>query len=356
MVGIIIIGQMELSPFSKKYIQVLEEKNIPYEAVHWNRSGVKSQYDEIYHTYTEQVLRYGSILSKLLPFLRFRRFAKTIIKEKNYDKLIILTTQTAIILFDVLLSRKYKNKYFFDYRDTSYEYIGFYRRFINKIIMNSYATCISSSGFKKYLTDKKELIIAHNFQDAYYEDRLIHYAGRNNPDKIIIGYIGYLREYEYLVKLIDVFGMDSRFEFHIHGSGDCVDRLKDYAEKYDNVIIYGAYNENDKMRIVDSFDMICYNYPVSFVNYPAVANKFYDGMIRKKPMFANADTFSGEMIEKYGLGISLAQNETEITDKIFEYFNSFDKNEFEENCEKFLHSVLRDDERYISAITDFLDR
>ena len=354
MIGIIIVGEIELSPFSKKYITAMEERNIPYEIIHWNRSGKKSADDEKHRTYFEQVDRYGSLLKKVKPFLNFRRFAKKLIKTQKYEKLIVLTTQTAIILFDVVLSRKYKNKFFFDYRDTSYEYIGFYRSFINKIIKNSYATCISSPGFKKYLTDKKELVIAHNFQDRYYENRVREYT-KSDSGKIVIGYIGYLREFDYLKKFVDIFGKDERFVFKIHGSGDCVEELKEYSSKYNNVTVFGAYKEDEKMDIVDSFDMICYNYPYSFVNYPAIANKFYDGMIRKKPMFGNSRTFSGELIEKYGLGISIDEEEGDIAGKIFEYFENFNAEKFAENCENFLKTVFEDDKKYIKKINEFLD-
>ena len=125
MIGIIIVGEIDLSPFSKKYISEMEARNIPYEIIHWNRSGNYREYDKKHLTYFEQVDRYGSLIKKVRPFYNFRKFAKRLIKEHKYEKLVILTTQTAIILFDVVLSRKYRNRFFFDYRDTSYEYIGF---------------------------------------------------------------------------------------------------------------------------------------------------------------------------------------------------------------------------------------
>ncbi len=355
MVGIIIAVPVALSPFTKKYIEAIKKKNIPYEIVEWNRYGACGEENEKYRTYSENTGRYSGLLSKVMPFMNFRRFVKKTIKEQKYDKLIVLTTQTAVVLFDVLLGKKYKNKYFFDYRDTSYEYITLYRLFVNRVILNSYTTCISSYGFKKYLTDKKELIVSHNFQKEYYGSRKIHCSGRVNAEKLVIGYIGYLREYEYLKNFVDSFGKDKRFEFHIHGSGDCEQRLREYAKKYDNVKVYGGYKEYEKMDIVDSFDMICYNYPYSFVNYPAMANKFYDGMIRKKPMFGNSNTFSGELIEKYGLGISLPEDEKKITDKIYEYLMSFDKEQFEKSCEDFLLRVIREEEAYIAKIDEFLD-
>ena len=354
MVGLIIAAPVARSPFIKKYVDCLEEERIPYEVVEWVRKESGRSAGENTHTFFERTEQYSGLLAKVQPFLHFRRYAKRIIQEKKYDKLVVLTTQSAVVLFDVLLKKKYKNKYFFDYRDTSYEYIRPYKRLIDRIIRNSYATCISSDGFRKYLTDKKELILSHNFQDKYYDGRVLHCAPRHEEGKIVMGYVGYLREYEYLTKVVDVFGNDPRFTFRLYGGGDCEEKLRDYASRYANVEVLGAYKEEDKMAIVDSFDMICYNYPTSFVNYPAVANKFYDGMIRKKPMFSNLDTFSGEQVAKHGLGIGLHENETGIADKIYEYYETFDRAAFEKNCEDYLAKVMQDERRYVEAIRGFL--
>ena len=352
MIGIIYAGQIELSPFVKKYTEAMQSENVPFEIVHWNRSGAGMPDDLKNHTFSEKVERYGRLTGKIIPFFRFRNFAKRIIKEKNYEKIIVLTTQTAVMLPDVILGR-YRGRYFFDYRDTSYEYIKPYKYFVDKIIKNSFCTAISSPGFKDYLTDKKELVVAHNFQYGCYENRAPKCEKRVGG-KIIMGYIGYLREYEYLVYLAEKFGSDERFEFHIHGSGDCLEKLRDFAERFDNVRVFGAYNEKDKMDIVDSFDMICYNYPASFVNYPAVANKFYDGMIRKKPMFGNLKTYSGKLIDENGLGISLDENEENITEKIYGYYASFDEKLFSENCERVLKKVIDEDFYYKEKIKEFL--
>ena len=355
MVGIIIVGDIELSPFSKKYTKEMEAKNIPYEIIHWNRSGKENPEDNSRLTHFEQVNRFGSLISKARPFFNFRSFAKKAIKEKKYDKLIILTTQTAVILADVVLSRKYKNKYFFDYRDPSYEYIRLYRMLINKIIINSYATSVSSPGFLKYLTDKKELIMSHNFQDKFYDERLFKCSPRKEEGKVIVGCIGYLRQLEFLEKLSDIFGKDERFEFHIYGSGDCEDELREYAKQYENVHVFGGYLEKDKMEIVDSFDMICYYFLDNFVNTPGIANRFYDGVIRKKPLFGSSRIYAGELIEKKGLGISLDEDDPGLTDKLFDYYENFDREQFEKNCEDYLETVMEDEKRFTDAIKEFLD-
>lgn len=347
MVGIVCVGQIELSPFVKKYITVLEKKGEEYHIIHWDRSGVARNDGENMYTYTETLDRYAPKFKKLMPFVRFSRFVKKVIRDNKYDKLVILTTQTALLMLGTLI--KYKNRYFFDYRDTSYEYIKPYGYIVNKIADYSLGMCVSSPGFKKYIKSNKAPVVSHNFQDKSYITRKLK-CDKKNEGRIVMGYIGVLREYEYLKKLIGIFGNDSRFEFRIHGGGDDVERLREFASSYDNVYVAGAYREEEKANILTSFDLICYNYPYSFVNYPALANKFYDGMIMKKPMFANIRTFSGQLIDKNGLGISLDENDEKIADKIYEYYIGFDTEEFESNCEKFLLSVMEDEKEYIKEI------
>ncbi len=352
MVGIISIGQIELCPFVKKYVSALEKENVPYEIVHWNRSAEKGENDDKNVTFSAPLSRYTSLFSKFIPFLKFRSFAKRTIKRKKYDKLIILTTQTAI-LFPFFLKRRYKGKYVFDYRDASYEYIKPYGAIVRMIAKNAFFTCVSSPKFASVIKSKRELFISHNFSDENYKNRVLS-CKKNASGKIVMGYVGYLREYEYLTQLCSLFGNDERFAFEIYGSGDCVEKLKNFCERFENVTVYGAYDEKDKMKIVDSFDMICYNYPKSFVNTPALANKFYDGLTRKKPMFANEETFSGELIKSRGLGISLAQDDKSAADKIYGYYENFNPEEFSHNCESFLDEVIKQDALYVSQIEKFI--
>ena len=348
MIGIVCAAQMELSPFIKKYTKIFDEMNVPYEIIHWDRSGEKIERAENVHTFTDPLFRYASKFKKLMPFLRFSKFASKIIKQKKYDKLVVLTTQTAVLIPNILL-RRYKKRYFFDYRDTSYENKALYRKFVTKIADNSMGMCFSSPGFREYVKTKAPSVISHNFQDKHLEGRSLECV-KSTDGKIRMGYIGVLREYEYLANLVEKFGKDSRFEFLIHGGGDDLDKLRTLSENYDNIKVFGAYKEEEKTDILKSFDMICYNYPTSFVNYPALANKFYDGMIAKKPMFANSATFSGTMVRDNGLGVSIDEKEENITDLIYDYYQGLDEKTFSENCEKFLVKVQEDEKEYCDII------
>lgn len=352
MIGIILLDAAELTPYLKKYTDVFHANGIKYDLIHWKRENETEYIGDNIFTYTGEFNRYSGMLSKIKPFLGFRRFALKVIKQKKYDKLIILTTQTAFVLGPELIG-KYKGKFLFDYRDTSYENLKPYSMYINKIIECSKFTCISSPGFKEYLTPKKDYVTVHNFTNDFLMSRRNEIHKKNPDEKIIIGYIGLLREIEYHKKLIDLFGNDSRFEFRIHGGGEGLDELREYCSKYDNAKVYGVYKETDKMKIMQDFDIICYNYPYSFVNYPALANKFYDGLVLKIPMFANAATFSGQLIAKNKLGISLDENCTDAADKIYEYYRSFDEKEFIDSCNIYLDRVIDEDKHFYEIIKDF---
>ena len=153
-----------------------------------------------------------------------------------------------------------------------------------------------------------------------------------------------------------MFGRDSRFDFRVYGGGDNIDRFREYAEKYSNVTFCGGYDEKDKDSIIETFDIMCYNYTYSFVNYPAVANKFYDGLIHKKPMYANSDTFSGKLVRENGLGISIGENDGQAAEKIYQYYKTFDTEAFNAQCEKMLEDIIKDDDRFSEAVRDALKR
>lgn len=352
MIGLIYAGDIALCPFIKKYIKVLDEHNIDYEIIHWDRLGNTQAEREGVFTYSESVDRYAPRIKKLMPFYRFSRFATKTIKKRKYDKLVVLTTQTALYILPTLLL-KYRKKFFFDYRDTSYEFLKPYCALVNKIANLASGVCISSPGFAQYVKPKIPAVLSHNFQDKYYEDRE-KTCHKNESGKITLGYIGILREADYIKKMIDTFGKDDRFQFNIHGTGDNWEALRDYSKKYTNVYVAGPYMEEEKRDILRSFDIICYNYPYSFVNYPALANKFYDGLIMKKPMYTNKNVFSGKLVEDNGLGIAIDENDTLVSQKIYDYYKNFNPDTFSQNCEAYLEKVLSDEKEYIAKIEETL--
>ena len=342
MTGIILYGSFELAPYSKKYMKILDDANIEYDLIGWRREErVTYTGGNVYMYEGGAAKRYSSVIHKILPALGFRRFVKRLIRKKGYDKLIILTTQTGLMLFDVLLWR-YRDKYIFDYRDRSYEYIKPYGALVNAIVKGSVETVISSPWFASGLTGKKEYIKVHNLQTENLEHRKAECIKKKAGEKIVVGYVGALRSYSYHKRLIDIFSNDKRFEFHTYGCGDDNDRLTEYAAEFDNTFVHGTYSEAEKYGILDTFDSMCYNYPYSFVNDTAVANKYYDSLIMKKPMFVNSRTQIGRFIAENGMGLAVDENEENITDRIYEWYNGLDPQGFVKTCDFYLDKYTKE--------------
>ena len=352
MVGIILYGSFELAPYSKMYMSILEQLGIGYDLIGWKREE-KTEYagENVFIYDGRAAKRFSSPIDKIKPALGYRKYIKKIIKQRNYDKLIILTTQTAVILADMLLG-KYKKKYIFDYRDKSYEYLKPYGAVINSLIKASAETVLSSPWFRDSLTDKKDYVIVHNFREELLKNKRESCEKKNPDERIIIGYVGALRSYEYHKSLFDAFGNDSRFELHTYGCGDDSDRLYEYSRKFDNVYVYGAYSDSEKYKIIDKFDMMLYNYPYNFVNDGAVANKYYDSLLMKKPMIVNNKTKIGRFIEDNGLGVSIDEDCKNAAEKVYEWYKSFDAEYLVKRCGGLIEKYLEDNRAFEQRIRE----
>lgn len=347
MTAIILYGSFELAPYAKLYMKILDGAGEKYHLIGWKRETQTTYSGENVYVYEGKTAkRFSSVLHKIGPSFGYRHFVKKLIRKNKYDKLIILTTQTAVILADVLLG-KYKNRYIFDYRDKSYEYIKPYGFLVNLFVKNSAETAVSSPWFKDNLTKNKEYILVHNFQNDFLKYTKNECAKKEKDQKIIIGYVGALRAYGYHKRLIDIFADDKRFEFYTYGCGDDTERLKEYAGNYNNIYVCGAYNECDKSRIIDTFDMMIYNYPYNYVNDGAVANKYYDSLIMKKPMIVNTETVLGRYIAESGLGVGIDEEDEKSADKIYSWYMSFDAAEFSAKCNENMKKYEEDNQKFI---------
>ncbi len=354
LVGIIYLGQIELCPFVDKYIKVLDKEGTPYEIIHWDRSGEPRAEDAPnVHTFTMARKRYANPVLKGWSLFKFRQFAVKILKEKKYDKLVVLTTITGMLLYP-MLTRHYRRKFVLDYRDASFERFSLFQTLLSKLVEASNFTSISSLGFLNILPESGKYVVTHNFK---YDD----VASRNRTltkktsGPIHISYIGVLREAQYLKRLIDTFGNDFRFDLYIHGGGDDKDMLERYAQQFQNVVVTGPYQESEKRRLIENADILCYNYPCSFLNDNALANKFYDSIIFKRPLFANIDTYSGMLVEQHGLGIALHDGANQVADRIYTYYKTFDQDAFCQSAERVLKEAVQTDMEYLETLEQFLE-
>ncbi|WLR55466.1 hypothetical protein LC048_00095 [Mesobacillus subterraneus] len=353
MIGIIYVGSINRCPYLKNYTSSLDELSIEYEIISWDRS-TNSQHEvtglnaKNHHVFEFQSIELRHPIFKISDFSRFGKFVNKIIRDKQYEKLVLLSTMSGVVVLRELL-KNYKNKYIFDYRDASFENIKPFKWILNKIVKYSAFTSISSKGFLNILPSDGKYVMAHNCSS--FETLTREKVRKNN--KVTIGYIGGLRESDYMKLLIDIFGNDNRFQFVIHGGGENLKELVDYSNDLNNVHFTGEYLEKDKKDLVKEIDIICYNYPQSFVNNFALANKYYDGLLYRKPLLGNINTYSGKLIVENNIGISLDFDDKEYKEKIYNYFVEYDVQVFEKQCDLLLEEVKKENINYKDKIKEF---
>lgn len=353
MIGIIFVGEIYLCPFLQKYTDELTRQDVPYEIISWDRSGVVTEnHDDRQHVFKKTSAKMVHPIFKLKDFFAFGHYCKRIIRQQKYDKLIVLTTLSGVFLYRTLV-KHYKGRYIFDYRDASYEYLGFFKKMLGKLVKNSAFTCISSRGFLACLPKDYPYVMAHNFKYSDVDKQVGVYR-KNNGTPLHISYIGVLRGSEYLVNLMRLFGNDPRFCLYIHGGGDNEEYLKQQAMQYSNVICTGRYEGDQKIILISESDILCYNYPCAYNNNMALANKYYDGLIFKRPLFANLQTHSGQLVDKMGVGISLDYDDPQTADKVYEYYQNLQEDRFLESASLALKEVLQEDQEYLEKIREFM--
>lgn len=351
MIGIVFCNDLNTCPYIDKYISVLEKKKIQYEIIIWNRNGDNRAFPYNYRVYNERSDIYTPRWKKIGAFIRFRSFLIKTIKSRKYDKLIMLTTIPAVMCAKLLL-KEYRNRYIFDFRDLSYERFGAYKRIVDKIVNASAFTCLSSPGFAEAL-EIDNYVLAHNFRYCDLEKAWDSAPKVNGPINLL--HIGITRGEEYNKKIASIFKDDKRFTVNIVGSGNDTPSFLEYTKNISNVNVIGTYDNKEKYRYISESTMLLYYYPCDFNCNRALANKYYDGMIYKRPLIGNINTYSGKRVQQKGIGISLDIDDPQFADKVFSYISNLNMCGYMASVDAELSDVLREDKKYIEQIERFLE-
>ncbi len=350
MIGLVFCNDLNVCPYIYKYLSVLDKAGVPYEIVLWNRKGDHREYPANYRVYNQKSDEYVAKWKKLGAFIGYRNFIRKTIKQQKYDKLIMLSTLPAVLCYGLLCNR-YAGKYIFDFRDLGYEKYGFYKKIVQKLIKNSAFTSISSPGFAKEL-GLQEYVMAHNFRYEDVEKALPDREPLQQPINLL--HIGITRGEAYNKKLADIFGNDPRFVVNIIGSGNDTKTFLEYTKDLENIHVAGTYNNTEKAKYIKDAAMLLYYYPCSYNCNRALANKYYDGMIFKKPLIGNVNTYSGQRLQEKGLGIALDIDDPAFADKLFEYITHLETAQFMQAVETELAAVLEEDKLYLEKIQQFV--
>lgn len=348
-----IIGHTEKNylPYMKKYIDFFKENNIDYDIVYWDREGDLSLRAENEYCFCEKID--GSFIEKVYGYLKYRRFVYKILKKNNYDKLVVLTTMTAIILKSKLF-HEFNEKYLFDFRDYSFEKFSFFRNMVNNIIDHSELTTISSHGFMDFLAPNKKIVINHNISNSF---PLGTVSDLKEKSVINIGFLGAVRYYDDNVAFISAMRDTFRYQLWYIGKPvpNCDLQLYCTEHSVSNVSFAGKYDNSQKAELYKNIDIINSVYGNSSLEVTTLLpNRLYEACQLKKPIIASSGTFLGELVDRYRLGIVLDLEKDDALSIIDNYVDSFNPIEFYTHCDEFLADVQKDEESFYKRLKLFI--
>ncbi len=336
---VLIIGfaKIKYMPYLNLYLDNLDREKNEIHLIYWNRDLKDEDLSSVHGINLHEFKCYQedeiAKSSKIKNFLKFRKKTKEILKD-GFDFIIVLQTVPAVLLFDILTSEKFRERYIYDYRDCTYEKNKFYKYLVRKLTENSYATFISSKGFKKYLPDSDKIKCVHNILSEDIKVSESQSLGKKYSEKIRIGFWGFLREAEVNLEIIKKVSQDSRFELHYYGREQkTVHNLKKYVSENNirNVFFHGEYNPKDRYEFLKNTDLIHNIYSNDNMRF-AMSNKYYDGILFKTPQVCMQGSYMGELVEKKITGIALNPYNKGFTAELYNYYQSIDNNEFSKNC------------------------
>lgn len=355
MVGIIFIGDLYVCPYLHRYVDACEEQNVKYEVLFWNRCGEAMHVPKNYFYFDFTSAEEQPFIAKLLDFMKYRKWLKGKILDRRYDKLIVLSTLSGMLIADLL--KKYAKRYVFDIRDYSYEYFKLFYLIEKKVIHNSNYTAISSPGFKVFLP-KFDYLTIHNMQSNETTIRS-DFKKKAYGESLNVVWNGTMRYFEHQRRIIDRLSNDSRFTMYYHGDGAELESYLTYAEKNSvkNIFFTGRYSNAKKKDLLVNADILNNSYWIDNekeVMY-ALSNRYYDGLIYKIPQLVEVGTYKTALCESNHIGIGLDPRNDGFADELYDWYFTLNSSSFIKTCDTLLLDAVEDDRIVASRLVSFLN-
>lgn len=332
-------------PYVNNYEEILKENKVDYEIINWDRFNFEENSSLKYRDSKTGHQR------SFFDYLKYKKFLIQKLKTIKYDKVIVFGIQLSYFLKGILINN-FKSKYLIDIRDYN-KTIKYFN--MKSLIVNSCFTVVSSQGFKEWLPQSDKYEINHNMQINRLDDLEKVKIDFVN-EKINIANIGTLRDLEINIELIRAFKNNDKFSLFYHGEGIINKKLSNYLNTNEirNVFLTGRYNKRDEESLYKKSDLINVIIPSNHTNSRTLLpNRLYNAVLYGKPMVAFKGTYLSEQINSYNLGLVLDSFDC-ISDKIMNYLDSFDLENYEEGRKIFIRKVIKENHKFKIKVKTFI--
>lgn len=348
---ILVMGftKIKYMPYANFYLDNLNTRENEVHILYWNRdlrNEDTSAYDScILHEFNSYQEDDVSKVSKIKNFIKYRKYAKSVIKKENFDFIIVLHSLPGVLVGS-LLKKKYKDRYILDYRDSTYEKFALFKKSVGNLVKSSSATFVSSDAFRRFLPEEccGKIFTSHNMLMDSIAHRDEKRVSGTYSEKIRISFWGFIRHEQINREIIKKIASDSRFELHYYGREQQIAlNLKQYSRDIcaQNVFFHGEYKPEDRYEFVRNTDIIHNIYEDGNMML-AMGNKYYDAAIFYIPIISMSNSYMAQTAKSANIGFEVNPYDNDFTDKLFEAYISLDKEDFYKNCDRELERVLRE--------------
>lgn len=358
MMKLLIAGFTKLAymPYINLYLESLQDSDVEIHVISWKRDedpDIELADKRItIHEFKKKQQDEVAKIAKIGSFIEYRRFAKQVIKENTFDRVIVLHTLPAVLLADVLLHR-YKNRFILDYRDYTYEGFAPFKQIVGSLAQASFATFVSSDAFRDALPKLDKIYTSHNLLTDSLNHRDIRSSAERMHKPIRFSFWGFIRHEEINRQIIKQLGNDNRFELHYYGrEQQTALNLKSFVKQnvIQNVFFHGAYTPEERYSFAAQTDLIHNIYENDAGMQRAMGNKYYDGISFRIPQVCTPGSFMGKCVEKERTGIALDPSEDAFSDRLFQYYREVDWLEFNRSCDLRAQQILEEYDKVKSVI------
>lgn len=349
-VALITPANLWFCPFVKIYSVALDSLSVNYDIITWCRDGKPED------NCIEFISKRKGKLGKALSYVDFIRFVKKTVKENKYDRLVVFTSQLAILLLPFLKS-KFKGRYITDYRDLSVEQKSYLMPLYKKALSNSFANFVSSPGFIKCLPDGVDYLMSHNFVVENVREAIDSPVSlpMAKGGEIVVLTIGGIRDYSSNIEIVKALANKVGFKLLFVGKGTASARIEAYCKDNGvyNVEFYGYYPKDEEPDYIKNATFMNIYYPRVITHDAALSNRFYNSLIYKRPMIVTSNTIQGEYAKNHSLGLCLDEC-TGLDVKLKTWLNECANQRYAERCNDLLRTFLHDYDTFISKLEEFV--
>lgn len=319
------------------YEEYFKQRKIPYDIIRIDRySKEKINSSSTVHEFSINQSTDTNKINKIIPFLKFRKYALRIIKKNSYCFISVWNENTAALFGDILIHR-YKGKYCVNVRDI-FEIPG---------LNHFYNSVLKHSAFNTSPTPANVLSTGGTFYTLFNHDYNIEKnvkkkkCFRSKNEKIRITFMGLYASVPKASKTIaKLFCNDNRYELYFYGDGFDTE-FKKYIIQLNshNIFTGGAFPYEKTYEYLEKTDIInsyYNNFDIS-PNLPYVAGvkQSYTPLLYL-PSINDEDTVWGKICKKYGFSYLINDmNINTLPDDLYTWYHSLDFETFKSRCNSF---------------------